>query len=298
MRSCFAGIDVGATTTKIGLYEDFSSEPIATTEFPTDHDFESGISAATNALHLLAYTRAATITGVGAVVAGLFDPEGAALWNAGRLTGWIGRPVRDRLQQAFPGSVVATGNDAQGQALAEARAAWKLQGLDFLFISLGTGVGIARIKWIDDKPVAIPSEGAHIQVDYSAEDNMLELCGCGANTCLESRLGGNAIEQRFDGRMPSQLKDEEWIGAIIPWFARGVEILLAVHPVQHIVIGGGGALRTPKVAQWLREYWDEQGWRHILPQAPAIHLTQVGQVGASRAGLMLLAATDQGTVPA
>jgi glucokinase len=140
MKRHLLGVDIGGTKIAILAREVGSNKRVYADKLKTPS--EEGVGAT---LHLLDEQidnlpgGRATLKALGVAVPGHVDHTGRVIW-AGNLKGWVNVPLRQLLQERY-GVPVYVERDANCGALGEkwCGAARKLN--DFVFLSLGTGVG-------------------------------------------------------------------------------------------------------------------------------------------------------------
>jgi glucokinase len=130
-----------------------------------------------------------SLAGVGIGVPGFVDIDAGLVVGAVNLPGFIGYPVRDRIQQ-YLGTAILLENDANAAALGEA---WLGAGKglkDLILLTLGTGIGGGIIA--DGRVLhgfqGMAGEFGHMTV--MPEGNP---CGCGNCGCLEKHASASAI---------------------------------------------------------------------------------------------------------
>ncbi|HEX8005258.1 MAG TPA: ROK family protein [Trebonia sp.] len=107
--------------------------------------------------------------------------------------GWdakpLGRVVSDRL-----GIPVAVLNDAHAGAIGEGSFGAARDMRDYLYVSLGTGIGAAIVK---DGRVLGGAHGHAGELGHVSVDQRGRLCACGARGCLETLMSAAALEARW-----------------------------------------------------------------------------------------------------
>ncbi len=161
----------------------------------------------------------------GVACAGLIDREKGRIITSPNLRGWEGTPLKELFISRFSRPVVIE-NDATAAAFGEFRMGSGKKTLDFVCITLGTGVGGGIIA------------GGKLQRGWKGHAGEIghtiimvdgPLCSCGSNGCLEALAGTGAIIERAKRR----LKDSS--GSAI----EGVEPL-TVKAIAAAASGGDG----------------------------------------------------------
>lgn len=197
----FAGVDVGGTGIKVGL---FSQDGELGLEFRVPTPREDGPDATVAAV-LTAVTDAVARgvgrfgtrpAAVGLAVLGLID-EAAGIATASAATGWRDVPLRALVQQAV--SVpVGFGHDLRAAAMAEARLGAGRGLASFLFVALGTGIGSALVLNGEPLPAAHGRAGEIGHIPVCGHDDP---CPCGAAGCLETVASARSIAARYARRL-------------------------------------------------------------------------------------------------
>lgn len=257
------GIDIGGTTSKLGLVLDgkvLARARISTTGHADDHAFADALAA--EAVKLMAGHPRITAIGIGAP-------------NANQLTGiiemapnlpWkhdvpLARMMSDRL-----GVPATLGNDANAAALGE----WRYgagQGIDdLLVVTLGTGVGSG---FIVNGQLVLGSAGNAGELGHMILIPDGRACTCGRNGCLEAYVsirgmiatyneaGGAAevknvktIADRANSGDPAAV---ECFKRTTEWLAIGLANAVCATGPKRIVLFGGIARNGELLLAPLRE---------------------------------------------
>lgn len=163
--------------------------------------------------------------------------------------GWSGFRLYERLREAL-GVPVVIDTDVNGAALGEGR--WGAgQGMtDFVYVTVGTGIGAGIM--VRGEPIGGERhpETGHIAVRRHPEDRHAGSCPYHGD-CLEGMASGPALEARF-GRPATWPGNDEVTNVAIHYLAQGmVDIVYTVAPERIIV--GGGVSRLPGFHERLRD---------------------------------------------
>lgn len=219
----YLGIDIGGTNTRI-----------VTTQSLEDVVFEREVSINTNKqydvaeLEIIKTIREITenITAIGMGLPGSINNQGI-LDGSTNLPDWVGRPLKEHLEKAF-NCKVSVKNDAEIGALGEAYYGSGKK-TDFLYLTWGTGLGVAQIKWKDEKSqVSRPNDRQSI---YD----------------LEELVGGKNIEDRF-GKEAQDLTEAEW-SLVIRGLYKKLPSLVSEYGFASFVIGGGITVRKKELLE-------------------------------------------------
>jgi predicted NBD/HSP70 family sugar kinase len=279
------GADIGGTTMCVGAFPEeggLTVSPLDVVTIAVTRDFNVDTTALIEAI-LQFVAKFGPASGIGADVAGLLDPQRDMLLGAGNLPNYARKPLRETIAAGTGINRVSLGNDTEGHALYEALTNPGLKGRDCVMVEIGTGIGIARIAWINGVPYSFPTEGAHLKYYGPVRVPNPHKCGCGSLHCIERLSSGDGILQRFGGY---DLKDEEWRD-IAHYQAVGIAGALAFNPVQTVVYGGGVAEKQPLLIRRFRSALELElidGLSGLVDVIPAKTTKHEGAVG----GLALL----------
>jgi len=188
MKNCVVGLDVGGTAVK-GAFINSAGEivrknAIATCSHSGPEDF---IESLCGFAQMLAHD--GTIEALGIGIAGLLDSERSMLIESPNLPLLSGMPLQVLLEKRL-NCPVRIENDANAAALGELRFGAGKGLSNFLFFTLGTGIGAGLILnaglWHGERSKA--GEFGHVNIFPDGE-----LCGCGKLGCLEAHCSGTAI---------------------------------------------------------------------------------------------------------
>ncbi len=179
------GIDLGGTNLKLGRIE--RDVVVQKIEIPTEHDARLCVQQMAEKLKELAADGRLSQVGVG--LPGVIDAARSQVLDAPNLPFLAGFPLADELS-ALCACPVVLENDANVAALGEAHCGAGKNHPNFLFITLGTGVGGGLIlnHQLFQGPGGMAGEFGHLTVGHDRQ------CGCGALGCLEAIASARAME--------------------------------------------------------------------------------------------------------
>jgi fructokinase len=164
--------------------------------------------------------------------------------------GWSDTELLERFARRYP---VPTGIDTDVNAAARAEGRWGgAQGLrDFVYVTVGTGIGAGVI--VDGRPVsgAHHTELGHIRIVRMPGDDFPGVCPFHGD-CLEGLASGPAIAARAQ-RDPTDLApdDPAW-GFVAHALAQLCQTLVLSVGPRRIFLGGGVMLRQPQLFGMIR----------------------------------------------
>jgi fructokinase len=228
----YGAVEMGGTKTDLSVgtsFEDMSdphriptTEPEATlgeiSEFFENHDVDSIGVASFGPMNL-----DETSSRYGTM---LFTPK----------PGWTGTAVHERLQSRL-GVPVVLDTDVNGAARGEGR--WgAAQGMDdFVYVTVGTGIGagvVIRGKAIGGER---HPEMGHIVVSRLDGDRHEGSCPY-HGACLEGMAAGPSLESRF-GRPETWPGNDQVLGVAAHYLAQGLLNLVYTVAPERIIVGGG-----------------------------------------------------------
>jgi fructokinase len=155
---------------------------------------------------------------------------------------WVGADVLGPVRSAFPGVPTEIGSDVDGAALAEG-AAGAARGLrDFVYVTIGTGIGMGVV--VDGTLVhgILHPEMGHVTVPRRPGDTYEGACFAHRD-CLEGMASGTAMTARWGDR-PEELEGERREAALdmeAGYLASGLRTTVYAFAPERIVLGGGVA---------------------------------------------------------
>jgi glucokinase len=183
-------IDIGGTKIGVGVV-DQQGRIVSRAECPTlaERGFADGLRRMIVMLHETAVRAGAELGGIGIGCTGPVDPFSGVLGSVDLLPGWQGGAIVDGVREAF-GIPVAMENDADAAGLAEAVWGAGRGKRRFLYVTVGTGIGVSFIL---DGALYRGVDGSHPEIGHHVIDASAPLCYCGAPGCWESLASGPAI---------------------------------------------------------------------------------------------------------
>ncbi len=259
--------DIGGTNMRIAVTRDGDSfgDPIV---IPTPKMFEEGMKLFTQ--HAPTLVHGEKIEGVVGGIAGTLTQDKGTLIASPNLPGWVGNPLRGKLQDLL-GAPVYIENDSAMVGLGEATYGAG-RGFDIVaYITISTGVGGARIV-----NGAIDESSNGFEPGHQIIDPDNSLCPeCDGND-LESYISGTAIIKRY-GVKPYEINDPEVWDTLAKYLAYGLNNTIAYWS-PHVIILGGSMMKkigipVEGVKKHLREIF------RIMPDTSQVVKATLGDLG-------------------
>jgi glucokinase len=192
-KKLVVGIDIGGTNTKFGVVDRIGNihaeTNISTCDYKNFDDFIIAIKDVITGFEK-------SIEGVEIIGIGIGAPNGnhktKLIAFAANLP-WEGElAIVEKLQRHFPRICIALDNDANAAAIGEMVYGGAAKMRDFLFVTLGTGLGssfIANGEMIYGYD-GLAGELGHVIIDRNGRQ-----CGCGRCGCLETYVSATGIKR-------------------------------------------------------------------------------------------------------
>ncbi|MDR1199427.1 MAG: ROK family protein [Prevotellaceae bacterium] len=204
-KKLVVGIDIGGTNTKFGMVDRLGNiyveENIST---PFYSDFDDYINALKDVLIKLE----ASVEGAEIIGIGIGAPNGnhktKEIAFAPNLP-WKGiLPIVAKLQKFFPDTCIVLDNDANAAAIGEMVYGGAAKMRDFLFVTLGTGLGsgfVANGEMIYGND-GLAGELGHVIVEKNGRK-----CNCGRCGCLETYSSATGIKRTVSELLATGTED-------------------------------------------------------------------------------------------
>lgn len=200
---------------------------------------------------------------------GMTDMERGVVLEAANLDGWIDVPAREMFQKALGGAPVVVDNDVNLAAVGEHWRGGARRVSNFVFVSMGTGIGAGIIidgrihrghRWH-------AGEISHLNVDFREWESDF-----GAAGYLESYLG--APPRTRAKRAPRRNRGEFDADAVARLGAAIANVATVIDP-ELIIFGGRVALAQPGLLTRVRRVAAT-----IAPNCSDFRLTELGEDAA------------------
>jgi fructokinase len=200
--------------------------------------------------------------------------------------GWSDAAVLSRLAAAV-GGPSAIHTDVVGAGLAEGRFGAAQDCRDFVYITVGTGIGFGIFA--NGQPVVgtLHSEGGHLRIRRPSGDSFPGVCVFHGD-CLEGLCSGPALGARFGDARSASDGDPRW-EYVVDALAEACATLRLLLATERIVLGGGVMAGKPWLAKRIAAAVDSKIGAY-LPSLPPewIMLASLG-TDAGPTGALILA---------
>ena len=216
-------IDIGGTKIAAGVVDD-DGHIVTRAECATEsgRGFADGLARIVALLRETMARAGAGVRGIGIGCTGPVDPFTGILGTVDLLPSWQDGALGPELEKTFH-VPVAMENDADAAGLAEAFRGAGRGSKRFLYVTVGTGIGVSIIL---DGVLYRGVDGSHPEIGHQILDASGPPCYCGAHGCWEILAAGPAIL----AWARQKLRDPELT------INRVAELAAAGHPAAHAVM--------------------------------------------------------------
>ena len=229
------GVDIGGTTTKVGVVSGDGSVDRLTT-MPTEGPAHALVEALLERVGAL--TESAT--GIGVAVAGFVDDRRSMMAYNPNIDWLEGFPLRVELERRS-GRRVALDSDSNAACLAEFRFGVGRGSRRFLCLSIGTGVGGGMIV---DGDIVRMAHGGLGDIGHVIVQPFGSPCGSGCHGCAEALISAPGIQARW-GRGGDGVR--EIINAAHSGDAKAAALLAETGRMLGIAIASQAVILFPDV---------------------------------------------------
>jgi len=192
MSKIYLGIDIGGTAVKLGLVDDTGTVLDRAERSVSFDDYRTPILDTVQAAAAdFTAGRREQLSGIGVSATGQIDSrKGIVAGTCGSLPGWVGAPIKDRLEADYH-LPVTVANDANCMCLGEAWVGAARGCTDVIGITIGTGIGggILTGGRLLEGARGLGGEMGHYRTH--ALDGVD--CTCGAKGCWERYASTTAL---------------------------------------------------------------------------------------------------------
>lgn len=266
-----AGVDVGGGTTKACIVN--GTAPVASTVIPTrlisPGDLGDLTLTAVNAAVAAAGYRIDDLSGIGIGIPG--QVSNGRVRNAANLgIGEDGYDLQDNIATAT-GLPTSIENDMTLAAFGAFKqlSVFEPALQNLVYIGLGTGVsaGVVLNRQIFKGSRSLAGEFGHVPMGTGV------ICACGSTGCLETVIGGSALQQAWDGETTTTLFESAAGGDIaagkivdhaIGYLASAMWWLASSYDPDYFLIGGGVGVNNPSIKSLIAARWTELSSKSAL----------------------------------
>jgi glucokinase len=187
---CVGALDIGGTKIAAAIVDE-AGRVLARSECPTapERGFEDAIARMRTMLAEASLQSGANMAGIGIGCTGPVDPFSGLVGDVDFMPSWRGKDLAGSLSKAFA-IPVALENDADADALGEARWGASKGKSRLIYVTVGTGIGSGMVF---DGVLYRGANGAHPEVAHLVIEASGPQCYCGARGCWEALAGGPAM---------------------------------------------------------------------------------------------------------
>jgi glucokinase len=290
---CAVGIDLGGTNIFGGLV-DGTGKILTTTKRPTPvAEGPQGVFSAMKAMirELLGQAGGRDVVGIGLGIPGLLDrAKGMSVFSPNMK--WQNVPVLSEFTEF--GLPVDMDNDVRCHAIGELHFGAGKGVLNFILITLGTGIGSGIV--LDGQlyrgTSGVAGEIGHITLEPGGPQ-----CGCGKQGCFEAIASGKNVGRRakeagiaesarelFDKARAGDQAALALVDRVGYDLGRGISIYAHLMNPQRVIVGGGMAQAGDLLFEPMRRYAQAEsmpGVRGSYDIVPAVFGDEAGVVGSA-----------------
>lgn len=289
---CIGALDIGGTKIAAAVVDE-DGHVLARRECKTEQErgFEDAASRMRAMLTAACQESGRSLAGIGIGCTGPVDPATGRVCDVDFLPAWRDQDLAGALAGMF-GVSVALENDADADALGEARWGASKDKSRLIYVTVGTGIGSGMVF---DGALYRGANGAHPEVAHMVIEASGPACYCGARGCWEAIAGGPAMAAWVNARRrESGSQGPDWTGPQICQLAGrgdrlaaeavtreafylgvGIANLISLFAPSAIVLGGG-------VVQDLHLYLDDI-WKIVRTNCKYVPFEHI-EIGPSSLG--------------
>ncbi len=258
--------DVGGTNTRVGVSKSLNESLSSNIIEKTPEDFEGGLKLIKKSAEKLVGDE--KIEGVAGGLAGPLNRERTEMVNSPNRPEWVGKPIKERLQNIFEAPVFLE-NDTALAALAE--NVWGA-GKDYrivAYVNIGTGIGGTKIENGSIDESVFGFEVGQQFVDISGNNKAEK----SKPLTLEEMISGSAIEKK-EGKKPYEIENLSFWREEARIFAYGLNNTIVHWSPDALILGGSMIMKKPGISiDEVREYLSRIVT--IYPKIPEIKLAEI-----------------------
>jgi len=276
----YIGIDVGGTSTRIGLFRTLDTPDFTPlTQFSTQQSYQQQMQHIIGAIR---HCGASEIAGIGVSIGGRLAKDGRSVLVAPNLPDYVGKPLAQELEHSF-GCPVRLAHDPVCGLLSEKKfgTIGSVERCAYLTLSTGTGAAIQLRK-------AATALTISIEIGHQILDGNPLTCLCGQVGCLETFTGGRQLELRL-GHSIAGVTDQAFWEIFCDKLAVGLVNLAQLTRVEAVVVSGAIALGNAFLLPLLQHKVNER----ITGATLVLHLATLGENAPIVGATTLLETPDE-----
>ncbi|MDE1974935.1 MAG: ROK family protein [Patescibacteria group bacterium] len=204
--------------------------------------------------------------------------EDGKVLSSKNLKGWDGADIGNAFADALPSTGVILNNDAAaacvGEAVKGAGVGYKIVG----YITVGTGIGGARVV------------NGELDAEHYGSEPGKAILDAKTGSTFEDLASGKAIMKKYGKRL-SEITDNGDLNHIADVMAAGLSNVVTAWSPDVLVIGGGAIVDSPHFVEVLRPKFKAMTEKSF-PTAPKLKVAELGD-RAGLIGALLLANSDK-----
>ncbi|HCI78715.1 MAG TPA: hypothetical protein DHW02_03400 [Ktedonobacter sp.] len=281
--SLYVGIDIGGTSTRIGLFPTLDAPDCTIiARFPTNPSYDEQQRQIRESL-----LSVEQVKGIGISIGGRIAKDGRSVVVAPNMPDYIGKPFAQDIEAHFA-CPVRLGHDTVCGLLAEKRFGC-LQSVErcaYLTVSTGTGAAI-HLEKAGTASIGLTSS---IEIGHQILDGNTRQCLCGQVGCLETYTGGRQLELRY-GHPISEITDSAFWDTFCDKLALGLLNLAQLTRIEVVAVSGAIALNNALVITGVQTKVNEM----LCGSTLELRRAQLGEM-APLVGAAMLLATQEETI--
>jgi len=281
-RDMYIAIDIGGTSTRIGLFESLDVPNYAqVARFLTYASYEQQLQSICNSIR---ENGIENFAGIGISVAARIAEDGRSVVAAPNLPNYVGKPFAQNLAEVLK-CPIRLAHDPVCGLLAEKKFG-PMREFDrcaYLTVSTGTGAAIQLHK-------GSTTLTSSIEIGHQILDGNTLVCLCGQVGCLETFTGGRQLELRY-GRSIAQITERGFWENFCDKLALGLVNLAQLTRIEAVAISGAIVLNNSFLLPMVQERVD------TMLRWSALKLSYAGLAeNAPLVGAALLLETPEETI--
>ncbi|MDO8507463.1 MAG: ROK family protein [bacterium] len=231
----YIALDIGGTNTRVGSFTSLDSNTLTEyIKFKTKEDYTRGLRNITDAISK--FSNNEKLDAIGVSIASGISADGKTVVDP-NIPAWKAESLLSDLKSEYkiPVNII---NDGTAGGIAESVWGNGKNLKSFTFLTWGTGLGGVTVEKLGNQLVVYEYEPGHLNIGGDGRK-----CRCGKVDCIESYVGGYAVEKRLNKKM-SELSREEW-DTVLECMEKGILKILEKHPVDYLILDGNVIIKHP-----------------------------------------------------